>query len=342
MATLKDVAKKAGVSLTTASRALNNFPEVNIDTKNKVKLVAESLNYVPNKAAQNLAKRENKKLAFILSGLDKEGGKDAIIYRLLSGMFAYAVTIDYELVLYTVDTAYQLKKSYLQFCKENNISGAIINGIRLDDPYLEEIMESTIPCVFIDLELTSENVSCVTIDNVKASREAMDLLIKANHQHIGLINGRREAYVSTLRLEGYKQGLLSNGIRFNQDYVKYADFSEDLAYEKTKTLLIENPQITAIFCVSDIMAMSVMRAAKEIGRKVPEDLSLIGFDDIPLAEFYNPPLTTIHQDFYVMGYTAGNQLMKLIEKKEVNRVVYLEYEIIERETVAEPRLANRC
>jgi LacI family transcriptional regulator len=334
MATIKDVAKVAGVSVTTVSRALNNYSDVNIDTKRMITEVAKKLNYVPNRAAQNLVKQKNKSLAIILSGLEKEGGKDNIVYRLLSGMYEYADSIDYEVVLYTTNSAHQKEKSYMDFCREHNICGAVLNGIRLDDPYLKEILDSDFPCVLVDVDMDGQHISCITIHNEQAAQAAVELLIEHNHRHIGMINGRKEADVAIKRKMGYKNALKKHGIKYKSHYVTYADFLENEAFNKTTQLLVENPEITALFCASDMMALGAINAARALGKRIPEDLSVIGFDDIPFAKYLNPPLATVCQDFYVMGYFAAKQLVDMIEEREVDKKIYIEYKVLARNTIS--------
>lgn len=333
MATIKDVAKIAGVSVTTVSRALNHYSDVNIETKQKIFEVAKQLNYVPNKAAQNLVKRENRTLAFILSGLEKEGGKDNIIYRLLSGMYEFASTIDYDVALYTTDSAHQKKKGYVEFCREHNISGAIMNGIRLDDPYLHEIIDSKMPCVLIDVDLTEENVSCIMIDNEFAAYEAVQLLIDHHHTKIAMITGRKEADVSIKRFKGYKKALEVNGLPYEERFVVCGNFLEAEAYECTLSLLRNNSEITAIFCASDMMALGAIRAVKELGLEIPKDISIVGFDDIPLVGYLSPALATVQQDFHLMGYFAGKQLVKMIQQEAYEKKIIIEHKILARETV---------
>lgn len=333
MATIKDVAKAAGVSVTTVSRALNNYSDVNIDTKRMITDIAKKLNYVPNRAAQNLVKQKNKSLAIILSGLEKEGGKDNIVYRLLSGMYEFADSIDYEVVMYTTNSAHQKEKSYMDFCREHNICGAVLNGIRLDDPYLKEIIDSDFPCVLVDVDMDGHNISCITIHNEQAAEAAVDLLVEHNHRHIGMINGRKEADVAIKRKIGYKNSLKKHNIQYRSHYVKCANFLEEEAYERTKELLIEYPEITALFCASDMMALGAINAARALNKRIPEDLSVIGFDDIPFAKYLSPPLATVSQDFYVMGYFAAKQLVEMIEEKQIDKKIYIEYKVLARNTV---------
>lgn len=333
MATIKDIARVAGVSVTTVSRALNDYSDVNIDTKRKIVEVANQLNYVPNRAAQSLVKKETKTLAFILSGLEKDGGRDNIVYRLLAGMYAFAETINYDVALYTTDSAHQKKKGYVDFCREHNISGAIFNGIRLDDPYLREILKSGMPCVFIDLDIEAENVSSVSIHNQLAAKEAVQTLIDHHHRRIACIIGREEADVTIKRLTGYGEALKENGIAYDETIVVCGDYLEEAAYKETLQLLTNHKDITAIFCLSDMMALGSIRAIRKLGLSVPEDISIIGFDDIPIAKYLEPSLATVQQDFYLMGYYAGKQLVNMIQNKEYQKKSYIEHKVLARDTI---------
>lgn len=333
MVTIKDIAKKAGVSITTVSRALNNYYDVSPSTKKKIFDIADEMGYVPNRSAQNLVKKTNNTLAIILSGLEKEGGKDNIIYRLLSGMYSYAESVNYEVVLYTTSSAHQRDKTYVQFCKEHNIGGAVLNGIKIDDPYFEELIESDFPCVLIDILAQGKNVSSISINNYKASIEATQHLIKNNHKNIAMINGRRQADVSSERYKGYAKALRNNDIPIKEEYIIYADYLEDKAYKETIRLLTEHPEITALFCASDMMALGAMKAVNKLQLRIPEDISIIGFDNIPLSEYMSPPLTTVDQDFYVMGEKAGEQLLKMIKKQDYEKNMILKHKLLVRKSV---------
>ncbi len=333
MTTIKDVAKKSGFSVTTVSRALNGYNDVNENTRKKIISVANDLNYVPNKSAQRLVKKENNTIALLISEMEKEGGKDNMVYMLLSGMYAMAEKLDYEVALYTMNSAYQRKKSYVQFCQEHGIKGAIISGIRTDDKYFEELAHSDLPCVLIDIHLEGKNISSILIDDKKASKEIVTYLINNNHKNIAFVNGRREATVSIERLSGYKEALKEHNISLNENYIVIGDFLEDKAYEVTKKLLINNNEITALYCASDMMAIGAMKAIRELGKKIPEDISLVGFDDVPLAKYMAPPLTTIAHNFYDKGFEAANQLIKMMKNENYEKNINLKHELIIRNSV---------
>ncbi len=334
MVTIKDIAKKAGISVTTVSRALNDYYDVSPTTKALIQSIAKEMGYVPNRSAQSLVKQKSNTLAIILSGLEKEGGKDNIVYGMLSGMYAFAETVNYEVALFTTSTAQQKKKSYVQFCKEHNIGGAVVNGIRTDDPFFEELLHSDLPCVLIDVFMEGKNTCNISIDNVKASQQAVEYLIKNNHKNIAMINGRKEASVSVERQKGYINALTASGIEVKGDYLVYADYLEETAYEKTKELIKKFPEITALFCASDMMALGSIRAIKNCGLCIPQDISVVGFDNIPLSAYSTPALTTISQDFYFMGYEASRQLLKMINNEPVKKNVFLKHKLLERDSVA--------
>lgn len=334
MTTIKDIAKKAGVSVTTVSRALNDYDDVNIDTKKLIRQLAEAMNYVPNRAARNLVMQASKTLAFMLPCLVKEGGIDNQVYGLLAGMFDFTGQSDYELVLYTAANE-QHKKSYLQYCKENNIAGVMIAGIGKEDPYLKELLASSIPCVLINMETAGSNASSVTIDNVQAAYRAVELFVTNNHKHIGMLIDNHKVEGSVKRYEGYKAALEDFQLPFKEDYVIYGDLVEEKASARVNEFLQNNPQVTALFCASDMMAIGAMKVAEELGLKVPEDLSIIGFGDIPIAKYVKPALSTIRQDYYAMGLEAGRQLVRMLKEKEPNNDIYIEYELMIRETVGQ-------
>ena len=333
MVTIKDIAKIANISVTTVSRALNDFDDVNINTKHKIQQIAKDLGYFPNRSAQSLAKSQSQTLVIILSGLLRDGGKDNIVYRTLAGMYQYAETVNYEVNLFTTSSAHQKEKSYFNFCREHNIGGAILQGIRLDDLYLEEIVNSSMPCVLIDIDMQGHNVCGVSINNKQASEDAVAHLIKANHRNIGMIAGIKEAYVSIEREKGYICALSKVGIPYRSEWVVPGNFLEDEAYKQVTAILRRYPEITALFCASDMMAIGAYRAIKDLGKKVPEDISIVGFDNIPFSEHISPSLTTIDQDFFLMGHEAAKELLAMIEGKSEEKKIVMTHKLLDRGSV---------
>jgi len=333
MLTIKDIAKAAGVSVTTVSRALNGYDDVNERTRQKIKTIADQMGYSPNMAARYLISKKTNTLGLLLSNVTRDSSKDNIAFEVLCGINDRSGELDYDLVLFSTTPQKQTTKSYKTLCQERGVDGVIIMGMRLDDPYLKEIVTSNIPCVLIDIQLEGPNVGYVTSDNTSGSVAAVKHLLDSGHRHIAMINGHAQADVSILRLEGYKQALAEQGIPFDESLVVNGRFSEQGGKEAASRILSSNPEVTAIFCASDLMAIGAIQGIKEMGKSVPGDVSVIGFDNIDLASYYSPALTTVHQHKYELGYHSAQVLIDMLENKEATHHVMLPTELIQRDSV---------
>ncbi|MDE5415060.1 LacI family DNA-binding transcriptional regulator [Alkalihalobacterium chitinilyticum] len=338
MTTIKDIAKAAGTSVTTVSRALNGHSDVSAKTMKHIKEIADRLNYSPNVVARSLVMKKSKTIGLLVSEISREGTKDNFTFEVLCGINDCAAEYEYDPILFNTNTSKQRIKSYTQLCRERKVDGVILQGMKKDDPYLIEVVESDIPCVLIDIPITGKNVGYVSTNNQLGARRAIEHLVELGHQHIGFINGHEQAYVSEERFKGYKQAIQEAGLELREEWVVNGQFSERTAEFTAKKLLATYPQITALFCASDLMALGAVRAANSLGRKVPDSLSIVGFDDIVLAQYASPALTTISQNKYLMGYQAANMLIGLLEEKETNKSVLIENQLIVRESTAENKL----
>lgn len=334
MATIKDIAKITGFSVTTVSRALNGYSDVSDKTKKKIKAAATELNYSPNVLARSLVMNKTKTIGLLVSGLTRESVKDNFTYEVMCGINDYVGQIDYDLVVFNTSTTKQKEKSYTQLCRERRVEGVIIQGIKTDDIYLQEIINSDIPCVLVDIPIETETVGYVTTDNIQGAKQAVEYLINNGHKHIAMINGHSKAIVSKLRFEGYSHALVEAGIEIKAEYVRDGAFKEDVALKVAKELLINNREISAIFCASDLMALGVLKAAKELNIDVPKQLSVIGYDDIILASYTTPTLTTIAQDKYQMGYEATKLLISILEGGKIEHSRILSNKLIIRESTS--------
>jgi len=329
--TIKDVARQAGVSVTTVSRALNGHDDVNPETRRRIQEVADQLGYSPNIAARTLVSKRSRTLGLLLSALTRNSVKDNIVFEMLCGMNDRAAELEYDLVLFNTTPQKQRQKSYKALCKERGVDGVIMMGMRLDDPYLEEMLHASIPCVLIDIPIErKKNIGYVMTDNVQGAMEAVTHLIERGHRHIGMINGHAQAAVSIQRLDGYRQALGRHGIPFADRYVEDGGFSEDGGKDAAYRLLTSCPELTAIFCASDLMALGALQAIRALGKRVPEDISIIGFDNIVAAQYCTPALTTVNQDKYQMGYIAAATLIDMLEGRQVPRYRKMPAELIVR------------
>ncbi|RED63382.1 LacI family DNA-binding transcriptional regulator [Cohnella phaseoli] len=333
MATIKDIARKAGVSVTTVSRALNGYDDVNEETRRKIKQVAADLSYSPNAVARSLVSKKTRTIGLIISDINRAGAKDAFAYEVLCGINDRAGELNYDLLLFSTNPSKQVEKSYASLCKERNVEGAILSGLRLDDPYLHEVVEqNSFPCVLIDIPITGANVAHVTSDSKIGATMAVRHLLEQGHRRIAMINGHNQASVSQDRYFGYKKAHEQFGLSADSSLVYDGGFSEDGGAEAMYQILIRNPDVTAVFCASDLMALGAMRTLEKMGRKVPEEMSVIGFDDITIASYCSPKLTTIRQDKYELGYQAAQLLIDMLEERTDNRKILLSNQLVVRES----------
>ncbi|MGZ0084965.1 LacI family DNA-binding transcriptional regulator [Geobacillus sp. C56-T2] len=332
MTTIKDIAKAAGVSVTTVSRALNGYSDVNEKTRQKIIDIAKRLNYSPNTLARGLVMNKTKTIGLLVSGLTKESAKDNFTFEVLAGVNEYVSEVDYDMVLFSTTSTKQREKTYTQLCRERRVDGVILQGIRTDDPYLHEVVESDIPCVLIDIPIESKTVGYVTTDNVEGAKMAVRHLVELGHRRIAMINGYEYAFVSEQRVKGFKEALLDAGLPVREYWIADGAFREEIAEQEALRLLEHYPEITAFFCASDLMALGVIKAAKRLGKRVPDDVAVIGYDDIILASYSSPPLSTIAQDKFAMGYEAAKLLIAMLEGRAESRVRMLPIELKIRES----------
>lgn len=337
MATLKDVSKASGFSVTTVSRALNGYDDVNKETRDKITSVAKELGYSPNILARSLVKKQSKTIGFLVTDLKRESVKDNFMFETLCGVSDELSDLDYEFVLLSTTTSKQKNKTYGQMCAERQLDGVVIQGLKRDDPYLLEAIESTVPCVLVDIPVEGVNTGYVTSNQLESAKQAVRYLIRLGHRHIAFMNGAAHAYVSTVRYDAYRQVLQENGIEFRDDYVLNGDFEELASKSAALPFLLNHPEVTAFFCASDVMALGVLQATRELGLNVPEDLSIIGFDNILLSQYVSPPLTTVGQQPYEMGRKAASMVVHIVEGQDVPHEAFVNNELILRESVAKNR-----
>lgn len=330
--TIRDVAKAAGVSITTVSRALNGYSDVNLDTKRKIQEVAERLNYRPSQVARSLVMNRTRTIGLLISDFNREPGGQFFMFDVLAGIHERLAMMGYDLTLVSTTTAQQRLISYLDLCTERRFDGVIVMGIRLDDPYVHEVVEAPLPSVVIDLPLISKHCAYVMTDNVNGARFAVRHLLDKGHRKIGFVNGHSQAAVSIDRRRGYEEALRSAGIAFAEDWVYEADFTLNGGARGLGALRERHPDMTAIFFASDLMAIGALRHCKERGISVPADLAIVGFDNIDLTEFVSPTVSTVAQPRFEMGTTATDLLIGMLDGNRAAEGRMLSPELIVRET----------
>jgi DNA-binding LacI/PurR family transcriptional regulator len=318
-ATIKDVAKLAGVSVSTASLAMNNKPRVSEKTRIKVHRAAKILGYHPNVIARGLVSGRTETLGLIIPHTASYVFSFPYFAEVVRGIGNTANNFGYRLILSTTSTETAQESAYIRMVKEGFIDGLILLDIRLRDERITELRRLNFPFILIGRDPWSEGISYVDSDNINGTSKATQHLINLGHKRIIFINGPSDYAVSFDRLEGYRRALEEAGLSYSSNLVKNSDFRQESGYRTIKELLAASYDFTALLAASDLMAMGAIKAIKERGLKVPEDIAVIGFDDIPAAGFADPPLTTVRQPIYQIGSLAAEILIRTLQKERVKK-----------------------
>lgn len=331
MINLKDIANACGVSMTQVSRALNDRDDVSEKTKILVRETAEKLGYVKNINAQILATKESNQIALMIYGIDMDKNSEpSIIYNIIKGVNNYAKENGLEAVVYLNEDS---EISYLKFCKQRGITGIILFGVNYEDHSFKEIIASDFPCVVIDIPIEGKNKGSVIVNNIYYSMEATKAILKQGRKRVAMMCGHGHSMVDVERKAGYKMALENEGMSVDEEIVVFGDFDSEHAYETTLELFEKHSDIDGIYCASDFMALGTINALKDMGKKVPEDVSVFGFDGIMMGEFVTPTLSTIKQDNFKKGYFAGKLLRNILKGEVESNTIVVPCEIIHRESV---------
>lgn len=330
--TIVDVAKEAGVSYSTVSRVVNNKSYVNAETRAKVLQAMTRMGYQANLHARSLAGGRSNVIGLLVVDLTTQ-----YIGEIMFGIDDELAARQYELMLYTTHRRKTKESAYANMMARGLADGLLILLPRDPDAYLESLRIRNFPYVLIDHHSADEADLTVIATNQQGGYEATKHLIELGHVRIGMITGWKDMTSAKERLIGYKTALEDYGLPFDPDLVFEGDFTQTSGSQGLTYLLqLPNPP-TAIFASNDVAAQGVMDAARLHGLIVPDDLSVIGFDDIPLAASLSPRLTTIRQPLRQMGSIATQLLLNRIhEPDQTQSSVVLPTELILRESTARP------
>jgi LacI family transcriptional regulator len=324
--TIKDIAKKANVSIATVSRVMNNkADDIREETKQRVLNVIKEHDYQPNSIARSMVTKKTATIGLIIPDI-----RNPFFPELVRGVEDFSKINNYSVILCNSDGDIEREKEYLNLMKEKSVDGVIYTyAYGGFDDCIDEILNNKIPIVLLDRSRDDEKFSRVSIDNEKAGYIATKHLIELSHENIGCITGPDYIMGSRDRLKGYKSALKEAGLAINQAFIKTGDYQMEGGYLAAKELLKEN-RVTAIFAFNDLMAFGVYQAAQEFGLTIPDDLSVVGFDNIKYNQLLQPKLTTIEQPTYRMGQLATEILLNQIKNNKNNQIdsIYLEPNLI--------------
>ncbi|MEJ2551268.1 MAG: LacI family DNA-binding transcriptional regulator [Anaerolineales bacterium] len=330
--TARDVADRAGVSRTTVSFVLNNVPGMRIseETRQRVLEAARDIDYHPNISARRLVTGRSYIIAYVERQSPKEAFADAFFPEALHGVHDAVYAAGYE-VLFAPTEIDSGARRCSRLLRGGHVDGIILSGPRADDEELRDLLQTNAPIV-LQGHMPGVPVASVDVDNVRAASMAVQHLIDLGFDDICMIVHAPLAFTAaSARFQGYQQTLEENGLAYIEDRIQIADFTPVSGEEAMERLVETRPNTKAIFISSDTVAIGAIRAARRNGLRVPEDIAVIGFDDIPMAVYNEPPLTTIRLPAYGIGWGAANLLMRIISGDEVRQKnVLLETDLVVR------------
>jgi len=326
--TLKMVAERARVSVNTASRAINNKPDINLGTKKRVLQIAKELGYVRNDTAVALRTKKTGTIGVVIAD-----NRNPFYAEVLNGMEEAAREKNYHIILANTQRDYNKEEEAINLLLNKRVDGLLIAPVQDRDDDIKNLIDANIPFVIVGRDFENINVDAVYNDEVKGGFLATEYLIKKGHKRIALINGFLYKSPARGRLEGYKRAFKEYGIPFDNALVSVGDIDVKDGHERTKQLFEKGLDFTAIFAYNDMMAFGAIQAIREKGLKIPEDIGLVGYDDIPFNSLTNPTLTTIRLKKQELGTKSVTLLLSRINgKRKKMKKVILDVELIVRRT----------
>lgn len=326
MVTIKDIARESGYSISTVSRVLNNRSDVSLDAKKKIEEVVAAFNFVPNNNAKHLKQSNSKTIGVLVKGISNM--LFASIVEEIQKMIAKTA---YTLVVSYLDEDADEVEQAVQLCRERKPLGLLFLGGN-PEYFKREFEKVDVPCVLVTNlanQMAFENLSSVATDDIAGARCAVDALFEAGHRKIGILGGNIEkSYTSYQRFLGCQESFAAHGRQLDMEHCyEKIHFSFDSAYRGMNRLLEKYPDVTAVFAMSDVTAIGAIRALRDRNYRVPENISVIGFDGTMLAEYYNPKLATVKQQYRTLATRSVEILFGQIELKKdsVHEIVPFEF-----------------
>lgn len=305
MVTIKDIARRAGVSNATVSRALNEKSVVRAETRERIKKIAREMGYYPNALAQSLVTNKTKTIGLIVPDIS-----NPFFAEISQSAEEISHQRGYSIFLCSVNQSEQKELSYLEILESKRVDGFILASVKDDGSTIKKFMQSGRALVLINTLFQEFDCHQVVIDNIYGGYLATSHLLKLGHRRIGFVGGLQDSKVTAYRFAGYKKALEEKGIAVDASLVNHGPLQWESGYERTLKLLKNSKNApTAIFAGNDMVALGAMWAAEEAGLSVPEDLALVGFDDLAIANYPRISLTTVSQPKRKMGEEAINLII---------------------------------
>ena len=337
--TIKDIARQCGVGVSTVSRAINNHPDINPETRKMIMQVIEETGFIPNNSARNLKRTDAKCIAVLVKGIT-----NPFFSSMIQIIEEETQRNKYALVLRHVEADEDEVDVALELEKEKRLRGIVFLGGRFSHSE-EKINKLKVPIVFSTIGVDTSDwigkaeFSMISVDDRLESKKMTEYLLDLGHRKIAFITERPEEAIGRRRIDGYRSAYTSRGMTVEEQMICYVEdeldhFSMENGYITTRKLLESGEKVSAIYAASDSLAIGACRAVLEAGKRIPEDVSVAGYDGIALGEYYNPKLTTIKQPVEEMAKKSIRLLLDVIAERQEHQQIVFPAELIERESTA--------
>lgn len=334
MATIKDIAAKLGVSISTVSKGLHGASDISEDMRQQVLDTAISLGYI----VKDRKAIERHKVCIMVENMDY-ANINQFGYELITGFRLMAQEQQFQVDIIPMDIYAQTTQSYDTFMKQNSYSGAFFLGFEMNDVYLQQLTHTTIPTVLFDNYVANKHVAYLGTDNNLGAKALIEHLYHNGHRRIAILNGSATSYVSNIRCNVLMKEMKEFGIEVSEELIGNGiNFQPETIRACIPHFVTAGA--TAIVCASDLIAATAIHEVHRLGLRVPDDISITGFDDLPIAKYLAPPLTTIRQERFTLGKSAFTLLSQLISGTPVSTVLY-HSELVIRESVAQINLSKK-
>jgi DNA-binding LacI/PurR family transcriptional regulator len=335
--TIKDVAKEAGVSPSTVSRVISNHPRISPATTAKVKKIMDDLGYHPNVMAKSLVSKTTKTLGLILPRPAEELFLNLFFPEFIRGIVTQATRAGYDLLMTSGASEREEVDAITRLVKGHRVDGIILLSSRQNDPVISFLHQQEFPFVLIGRSIEYPNILSIDTDNVQAAYDAASHLISLGHQRIGFVSGPPQLVVSQDRLEGYHKALRHNQLPMHSEWIVEGEFLQESGYRAMSQIMSIPESPTALVVTDDLVAYGVLRGLSELGYSVPQDISLVSFNNISISELTSPPLSSVDIGIYHMGYTASQTLIRQIQGEKIHQErMIIPHRIVHRESSSVP------
>lgn len=324
---IKEIAKILNVSPSTVSRALNDKPDISQNLKIKVNEVAKNIGYKKNSIAARLVNKKSNTIGLFFLSRKYINNEENSGFKYVEIILSKIKEKNYDLIIFSVDSDLADKKKYIDICTERQIEGAIFIGLEDTDENTDLLRNIEIPTVILEKKISGRNISYVGSDNDYGINLILDHLLELGHKNIGFIKGLEIIECAKERFDSFKKRMKYIGI-YQENLIKTGDFRMKSGYIAAKELLNEKNRPSAIIASSDLMAIGAMKAIREAGLKIPQDISIVGYDGFEIGKYISPTLTTVYQDFLEMGEITVDLLFSMIEQKKEAMNVILKPKLI--------------